>query len=175
MQKFLIVIDMQNDFIDGSLGSEAAQAIVPCVQKRIEDALEEGGVPVFTMDTHQSEYLSTHEGKNLPVTHCVEGTPGWNISPELDGYAKIRLTKPTFGCLALVDLLAETAEKDGSNLDISLCGVCTDICVISNALLLRAHFPEATIRLFVDSCAGTSVARHEAAIAAMQSCQIEMA
>lgn len=175
MEKFLVVIDMQNDFVDGSLGTAEAQGIVPNVVRRIEDALDAGSTLVFTQDTHHDDYLSTHEGHMLPVKHCVEGTEGWKVAPAISPFVETTLKKPTFGCLALVSLLSEESRAQGKNLDISLCGLCTDICVVSNALLLRAYFPEATIRVFADSTAGSTPQKHEEALSVMRSCQIEIA
>lgn len=174
MEKYLVVIDMQNDFVSGALGTPEAQAIVPHVVQRIEDALTEGRNVVFTQDTHAPNYLHTHEGQLLPVPHCIEGTEGWQLSRDVAPYAGTTLKKPTFGCLALVDLLGQVSTDDEHNLDLSLVGLCTDICVVSNALLLRAHFPEATIRVYADSAAGTTPARHEAALDVMRSCQIDV-
>ena len=175
MKKYLIVIDMQNDFIDGTLGSPEAAAIVPCVKTRIEEALAEGRSIIFTQDTHHDDYLETSEGRHLPVPHCVQGTPGFDIHPELAPYATQVIRKPTFGFTELADILTDSeTEPDGKNLDIALCGLCTDICVVSNALILRAQFPEATIRLYPESCAGTTPEKHNAAIDVMHSCQIDM-
>lgn len=174
MEKYLVVIDMQNDFVSGSLGTAEAQAIVPAVIRRIESALDEGRTLVFTQDTHGADYLQTHEGKMLPVPHCIRGTDGWLLQPKIAAFAETTLKKPTFGCLALVDLLNDTSKGQDANLDISLAGLCTDICVVSNALLLRAHFPEATIRVFADSTAGTTPENHRAALDVMRACQIEV-
>lgn len=174
MHKYLVVVDMQNDFVSGSLGTPEAQAIVPTVVSRIQAARAEDRTPLFTQDTHEANYMETSEGKHLPVPHCVEGTPGWALDPAIAPFAHETLKKPTFGCVELVHLLALVARDEGANLDIALCGVCTDICVVSNALLLRAHFPEATLRLYADACAGSTPAKHQAAIDVMQSCQIDV-
>lgn len=175
MQATLIVIDMQNDFVTGALGTDEARAIVPAVKACIDSAQAEGRTVLFTQDTHADDYLHTSEGEHLPIPHCVKGTEGWEIVPQLAPDAAIRLEKPTFGCLALVERLAKVADAGGANLDVALCGVCTDICVVSNALLLRAHFPEATLRLYPQACAGTTPAMHEAALQVMRSCQIDIA
>lgn len=175
MHAYLVVVDMQNDFVTGALGTDEARAIVPAVESCIRHARAEHRTVLFTQDTHAQDYLHTSEGEHLPVPHCVKGTEGWQIIPALAPYAAITLEKPTFGCLALVERLAEVAEDGGANLDVTLCGVCTDICVVSNALLLRAHFPEATLRVKADACAGTTPAMHEAAVRVMQSCQIDPA
>lgn len=174
MHKYLIVIDMQNDFIGGALGTPEAVAVVPHVVARIEDALREGRRLLFTQDTHNADYMQTSEGAHLPVLHCVEGTEGWLLHPDIAPFAHTVLRKPTFGSVDLVHLLAAEAEGEGRNLDIALCGVCTDICVVSNALLLRAHFPEAGIRVYPDACAGVTPALHVAALEVMRSCQIDM-
>lgn len=175
MEKYLVVIDMQNDFVTGALGTPEARAIVPTVVALAGAAQAEGRRVLFTQDTHQSDYLHTGEGAHLPIVHCVEGTEGWQIIPALAPYAGRTLTKPTFGCLALVDLLGEACGADGRDLDVTLCGVCTDICVATNALLLRAHFPEAKLTVLADACAGSTPARHLAALDVMQSCQIDRA
>ena len=137
MRKLLIVVDMQNDFIDGSLGTKEAQAIVDPVVDYVKNFY---GDVIFTLDTHTDDYLNTQEGKNLPVKHCIQFTPGWNITEKLAKYANWTVKKPTFGSTKLVEIIeAEDFEE------IELCGLCTDICVVSNALLLKAHFPEAKI------------------------------
>lgn len=176
MKKYLVIIDMQGDFIDGALGTAEARAALPHVIERIQAAQKEGRGLLFTQDTHDSHYLETHEGKNLPVPHCVEGTEGWALAPALEPYAAQgrTLPKPTFGSTALVELIRPVSQGDGANLDIELCGVCTDICVVSNALLLRAFFPEARLSLHADACAATTPAQQEAALAVMRACQVEI-
>lgn len=174
MQSYLIVIDMQTDFVDGALGTQEAQAIVPAVIRCIEGAQAEGRTVLFTQDTHEANYLHTSEGKYLPVAHCIKGTPGWEIIPALRPFAHTVIEKPTFGFLGLPAHLAEGAGAQGENLDITLCGVCTDICVVSNALLLKASYPEATIRVQADACAGVTPALHDAALAVMKSCQVDI-
>lgn len=136
MKKLLVVIDMQNDFVDGSLGTEEAMKIVPEVQARIEQHKSEGQEVVFTMDTHYDNYLETLEGKNLPVEHCKKETEGWQLCSPLSGYEGKRFEKPTFGS---VELAAYARDKDYDSIE--LVGLCTDICVISNALLLKAVLP----------------------------------
>ncbi|MBQ7392360.1 MAG: cysteine hydrolase, partial [Clostridia bacterium] len=134
--KYLIVVDMQNDFIDGALGTAEAVAIVPYVKEKIEKF--EGKV-LFTRDTHEIDYLSTQEGRNLPVEHCIKGTNGWQIRSELDILRKTEaIDKPTFGSTALVHLLQKANDVEA----VELIGLCTDICVISNAMLIKAAFPE---------------------------------
>ena len=137
MKKALVVIDMQNDFIDGSLGTKEAVKIVPNVKARIAAAMAEHDIVVFTMDTHPENYLETAEGKKLPVKHCIKPTKGWEICDALKEYAgrAAVIEKPTFGSTEL-----PAAVKDAD--DITLVGLCTDICVISNALLLKAFYPE---------------------------------
>lgn len=166
--KALIVVDMQNDFIDGALGTPEAVKIVPHVVEKIKGWT---GCVYATQDTHQVNYLDTQEGKNLPVTHCVEGTQGWEIAPAVQealGNAAC-LTKPTFGSRELAEtLLREPVEE------IELIGLCTDICVISNALILKAFLPE--VPIFVDAacCAGVTPESHQNALAAMKMCQIHI-
>ena len=163
IKRLLVVVDMQHDFVDGALGSQEARAAVPRVQALVAAAEE----VVYTRDTHQSDYLDTHEGKHLPVPHCIEGTHGWEILPAVYRAGARVFDKGTFGSLPLAVYAAAFDE-------IVLCGVCTDICVVSNALLIRAAAPEAEIRVVAAACAGTSCAAHEAALATMQSCQIEI-
>ena len=166
--KLLIVIDMQNDFIDGALGTKEAVKIVPNVAAKIREYRESGGTVVFTRDTHQKNYLQTQEGKNLPVVHCVEGTAGWQISEKLEVGGSRVFNKPAFGSMELAEYVfgLENLEK------IELAGLCTDICVISNALLLKAKLPE--VPVFVDSscCAGVTPESHQNALNAMKMCQI---
>lgn len=170
--KILIVVDMQNDFVTGALGTLEAKAIVPQVVNRVKTALNYGDMIYFTRDTHFEHYLETLEGKYLPVEHCIFGTEGHDIIPELKGFlidAKI-VDKPTFGSMELVDRLSSEFVCP----EIELCGVCTDICVISNVLLLRAAFPNSRITVQANLCAGTTPANHEAALAVMRSCQIDV-
>ena len=174
-KRFLIVVDMQNDFIDGSLGTPEAQAIVPAVARRIRDAKAAGETVVATLDTHGEDYLETREGKYLPVRHCIRGEQGWRLSdalePLLEGCEKVE--KPTFGSVRLPGIVGSQMEA-GEGIRIELIGLCTDICVVSNALLLKAAFPEADIAVHRDCCAGVTPERHEAALETMASCQIEI-
>ena len=179
MTDMLIVVDMQRDFISGSLGSVEARAIVPAVAARIRQAAEEGTQVVFTLDTHDADYMETREGRFLPVPHCIQGSEGWALEPEIARECKrgmISFEKPTFGSTALAHHVAAAAGAkgcvNGKGLCVELCGVCTDICVVSNALLLKAALPEAD--LVVDSalCAGVTPAKHEAALETLRSCQI---
>lgn len=181
MTDMLVVVDMQRDFVTGSLGTPQAQAIAPAVAERMERAKKEGTAVVLTLDTHESNYAETREGRMLPVAHCIRDTQGWTLAPEIAaacGRGMISFEKPTFGSTALAQHVArfasERATEDGRGLTIELCGVCTDICVISNALLIKATLPEAD--LVVDSalCAGVTPALHEAALAVMRSCQIDV-
>ena len=164
--KLLIVVDMQNDFIDGALGTPEALAIVPHVKERIERF---DGKVIFTRDTHLENYMDTQEGKNLPVPHCIKNTDGWQIRAELDALRRTEaLDKVTFGSKDLVKAIGE--EKDVES--ITFLGLCTDICVISNVLLTKAFYPE--IPLFVDAkgCAGVTPESHRNALSAMKMCQV---
>ena len=173
--KALIVVDMQNDFVTGSLGSEQAEAIVPAVKQKVTEFKERGDMIVFTRDTHDANYLDTFEGKNLPVEHCIKGTEGWEIVDDLKALAKKANTiidKPTFGSFDLIDYL-EPFIASGEVSEIELCGLCTDICVVSNALLLRARFHETPIMVESSCCAGVTQESHESALQTMRSCQIQ--
>ena len=164
--KILIVVDMQNDFIDGALGTPEAEQIVPYVKERIQNF---DGKVLFTRDTHFADYMNTQEGKNLPVKHCIKGTPGWEIHPELDA---LRTTDPidklTFGSADLPKILAKEENIE----EITFIGLCTDICVISNVMVTKAFFPE--IPLVVDAlgCAGVTPESHKNALAAMKMCLV---
>ena len=172
MRKILVVIDMQNDFVSGSLGTREAECIIPAVRKKIY------AYPTldiyYTQDTHDADYLNTQEGRNLPVLHCIKGTDGWNIHPAVkDLLAGARgYEKPSFGSLQLAAALKEIADHE--EIELELIGLCTDICVVSNALLLKAYMPE--VRIVVDSacCAGVTPEKHQAALEVMRSCQIEI-
>ncbi len=174
MQSYLLVIDMQKDFINGSLGSREAQAIIPQVVHRIRASLAEGRQLLFTQDTHYEDYLTTSEGRHLPVPHCQENTEGWRLHEAIAPYAEDTLKKPGFGSTELVTILGKNAENKGANLDISMVGLCTDICVVCNALLLRCHFPEAVLRVYADCCAGITPDSHDAALKVLKACQIEI-
>lgn len=169
MKRLLVVVDMQNDFVSGALGSKEALCAVPEVQALVRSFIEEGGEIAFTLDTHGDDYFSTQEGKLLPVPHCIKGTAGWELVPSLAPFQKNAAVfeKGTFGSVAL----AEFAKK-GGYAEITLCGVCTDICVVSNALLIKAYCPEARVKVIRKACAGTTVENHLAALTTMQSCQI---
>ena len=166
--KILAVIDMQNDFVDGALGTAEAQAIVPRVCEKIRGF---DGAVLYTRDTHGPDYMNTQEGRNLPVPHCIKGSEGWQIVEELQDLAAEApvFDKPTFGSTALAHYLA--AEKPDS---ITFCGVCTGICVISNALLAKAVLPETPVRVAASCCACVTPESHQTALDAMKLCQIEM-
>ena len=164
---YLIVVDMQNDFIDGSLGSAMAQAIVP---KVVEKAAHFDGKVIFTRDTHGPNYLNTQEGRKLPVKHCIQGTPGWQICEELQPFAANVVDKLSFGSISLPRLLAQ----EGTPESIELCGLCTDICVVSNALLFKAAMPEAPITVDASCCAGVTPESHRHALETMKMCQIKV-
>lgn len=167
MRKVLVVIDMQNDFIDGALGTKEAQAMLPRLEAKLarEDALL-----VFTQDTHGADYLETQEGKNLPVPHCIKPEKGWEIAPSLKPFvekAAAVVEKPTFSSLELPKVIAGL-EPDA----IELVGLCTDICVIANAMILKAAFPEVPVSVDASCCAGVTPESHENALEAMKMCQV---
>ena len=166
--KFLIVVDMQNDFISGSLGSKLAEAIVPGV---VEKAKNYDGKVIFTRDTHFADYMNTQEGRKLPVEHCVKDTAGWEICNELKPYAETVIDKITFGSVELPSVIKNFGEEIE---EIELCGLCTDICVISNAMILKAAFPEVKISVDGKCCAGVSEESHQTALDAMRAVQIEI-
>ena len=171
MKKILVVVDMQKDFVDGALGTKEAAAIVPAVVRKIRDF---DGEIFVTYDTHSDDYLSTAEGKKLPVVHCVEETEGWqldkNVAAALEGHSYTAVRKITFGS---VDLPGLIRQKTGDEeFTIELIGLCTDICVVSNALILKANFPETEITVDPECCAGVTPEAHEAALKTMASCQI---
>ena len=169
MKQLLLVIDMQNDFIDGVLGSKEAIAVVPRVKEKIENFC---GKVLFTRDTHMENYMETQEGKKLPVPHCIKNTKGWEIHPELEALRKEEaIDKLTFGSDALA--LRMQKENKGEKIDrITLIGVCTDICVISNAMLLKAFLPETEIIVDASCCAGVTPESHKIALQAMKAYQI---
>ena len=168
MSKILIVVDMQNDFIDGALGTKEAAAIVPYVKDAIESF---DGKVYFTRDTHFENYMETQEGANLPVPHCIKDTDGWQIRAELDALRRTEaIDKLTFGSSALVDVLK--TEKDIKS--ITFVGLCTDICVISNAMVVKAFFPEVPLIVDAKGCAGVSPESHQRALEAMKVCQVKV-
>lgn len=165
MKKTLIVVDMQNDFIDMALGTAEAVAIVPKVRQKIQTYIQNGDTVIFTRDTHGEDYLQTPEGKKLPVKHCVRGTKGWEIAQGLyvDG-CKI-IDKPNFGW----------PHWDAEELqNVEIIGLCTDICVVSNALIIKAMFPDAQVQVDASCCAGVTPQSHEAALLTMKMCQIDV-
>lgn len=163
MKKALVVVDMQKDFVSGALGTAEARAIVPRVRELVDGAEE----VVYTADTHGEDYLKTQEGRRLPVKHCIKGTDGWQILPEVYRAGAAVFEKPAFGSLALARFLAGNGYDE-----ITFCGVCTDICVVSNALLVKAFLPEAEVRVISSACAGATPERHRAALETMKSCQV---
>ena len=173
MKNFLILVDLQRDFVDGALGTPEAVEMLDRATKRIEEF--EGEIFV-TLDTHGPQYAQTAEGKKLPVPHCMKGTPGWCLHPRVAGALKGRayrmVEKGTFGAVDLPERLLEAAG--GQDFTVELLGLCTDICVVSNALLLKAHFPEKTIGVRADCCAGVTPQSHQAALTTMQMCQIDI-
>ena len=170
MQNAIVVVDMQNDFIDGALGTPEAQAMLPHLVDKLTAARAEGTALIFTMDTHGADYLRTQEGQKLPVEHCIRGTAGWEIAEALQPFvreAAAILEKPTFGATTLPAALADYDE-------IEFVGLCTDICVISNTLLVKAFYPEKHIRVDASCCAGVTPESHANALAAMRMCQVEV-
>ena len=172
MRKILVVVDMQKDFVDGALGTKEAVAIVPAVVKKIK-GYDIKNVFV-TRDTHQADYIDTQEGAYLPVEHCIEGTPGWEINSEVADVVKgaTFVNKPTFGSVTLAGMIRDIAENE--DIEIELIGLCTDICVVSNALMLKAFMPEVKISVDSACCAGVTPKKHEAALETMRSCQINI-
>lgn len=167
--KVLLVIDMQNDFIDGALGTKEAVSIVPNVQRKIQEAKANGTTVIFTRDTHFENYMETQEGANLPVKHCIKDTQGWEISSALDTEDADIIDKISFGSIELAEYV-EGLEPE----EITLVGLCTDICVISNAMILKARMPEVPITVDASCCAGVTPESHNNALSAMQMCQIKV-
>lgn len=168
--KLLVVIDMQNDFIDGALGTKEAVAIVEGVRAKTEEYKKAGYPIIYTRDTHPESYMETLEGKNLPVPHCIKGTKGWEITDRLDTEGCRIIDKPTFGSTEL----GEYVRGLEGITEIELVGLCTDICVISNALLIKANLPETKISVDSDCCAGVTPESHSNALKSMQMCQINV-
>jgi len=174
MKKFLIVVDMQKDFVDGALGTKEAGAIVPEVVRKIEGF--DGDIFV-TKDTHFADYLQSAEGKKLPVPHCIKGTEGWELDERVEEALAgrdyvVEVEKITFGSVELPGMIGSAAGEE--DFSVELIGLCTDICVVSNALLLKAHFPQAQISVDAACCAGVTPESHEAALTTMKMCQIEV-
>ena len=167
----LVAVDLQNDFIDGALGTKEAVAIVDKAKERIESF---PGIVLFTRDTHDADYMETEEGKHLPVTHCIKGSKGWEIREELDRLRKTDpIDKPTFGSVALGEKLKELNEKEGVS-SVTLLGLCTDICVISNAFIIKAFLPDVHIRVDSEASAGVTPESHRRALETMEMCHIEI-
>lgn len=173
MKHFLVVVDMQTDFIDGSLGTAEAVAIRSAVVEKVRGF---SGEIFATLDTHGEAYLQSAEGRHLPVVHCVKGTAGWKLDPELAQVLEARnavfVEKPTFGSLVLPQLIEDAAQ--GEDFDLTLVGLCTDICVVSNALLLKTRFHEKEVYVDAACCAGVTPEKHLAALEVMRSCQINV-
>ena len=173
MKHILIVVDMQKDFVDGALGTAEAVAIVENVVSKIN---AHAGDIIVTYDTHHENYMDTAEGKKLPVTHCIKGTEGWmldaRVAAALAGRTYTAVEKPTFGSVALPELVKNLAGEEPFTLE--LIGLCTDICVVSNALLLKANFPETPIAVDAACCAGVTPESHAAALTTMGFCQIDV-
>lgn len=165
MKKTLIVVDMQNDFVDGSLGTPEAEQIVEKVKSKIKAYQENGNEIIFTRDTHTEDYLNTNEGKHLPVEHCILGTDGWNIVDGLEIPNAKYIDKPTFGWLNW---------KEHDLEEVEMVGLCTDICVVSNALIIKAMYPEINITVDASCCAGVTPDTHKAALETMKMCQINV-
>lgn len=175
MQKIIVVVDMQNDFISGSLGTKEAQEVLPRIVEMIK-AQDDDTYYIFTKDTHTKDYLNTPEGKKLPIEHCIKGTWGWqhpDCLAELFSGAPYTIEKSTFGSIKLMEELDDMINIV-DDVEIEFCGLCTDICVVSNALMAKALFPEAKIVVNSQLCAGVTPASHEAALTTMKMCQIDV-
>ena len=173
MKKVLIVVDMQKDFVDGALGSKEAVAIVDNVVKKIEGF---DGDIIVTYDTHPENYMETQEGKNLPVPHCIKGSDGWKLDAKVQAAVDKKgckaIEKPTFGSTELPEYIK--AAYDPSDIEIELIGLCTDICVVSNALMMKANFLETPVSVDASCCAGVTVDTHNAALTTMKMCQVKV-
>ena len=165
MKKTLVVVDMQKDFIDGALGTKEAVAIVNNVKNKIAMYKENGDEIIFTRDTHQENFMETNEGKHLPVVHCIEGTEGWKIGEGVEVEGALYIDKPSFGYMNWKDYDLEEVE---------IIGLCTDICVVSNALIIKATFPEIKVTVDASCCAGVTPETHKAALITMKMCQVEV-
>ncbi len=171
MKRTLIVVDMQKDFIDGSLGTKEACGIVENVKNKISEYADRQDEIIFTRDTHQADYLETSEGKKLPVEHCIQGTEGWQIPEELRTANAIYVDKPGFGW----PYWRETVRQYHLDFcEIEIVGLCTDICVVSNALILKALYPDVEITVDSKCCAGVTPKTHKAALETMKMCQINV-
>ena len=173
--KVMVIVDCQKDFIDGSLGTPEAQAMIPRLIEKIK-AEPENTLYVFTRDTHDADYLNSSEGKQLPVEHCIKDTAGWAIPDRLtDAFlnSPVVIDKPTFGSVELMEFIDSIIDNEADT-NIEFVGLCTDICVISNAIMAKAYFPEANISVNSNLCAGTSIEAHDNALKAMHQCQINI-
>ena len=170
--KVLIVVDMQNDFVDGVLGSKEA---VSMIDTAVETINSFDGKVFYTQDTHGEDYLDTEEGRHLPVVHCIKGSEGWKIHPKIEKALLLkgatRIEKSTFGSEKLMGIIEKEVPEVES---ITLIGICTDICVISNAMLAKAHFQNTPVNVISSACAGVTPESHENALAAMKMCHIEI-
>lgn len=170
MRKVIVVIDMQNDFIDGALGTKEAQVMLPHLVAKLER--EKDALLIFTQDTHSKNYMETQEGRNLPMPHCIKPEKGWEIAPSLQPFVKKAaavIEKPAFGSLELPKAVAKLQPDE-----VELVGLCTDICVISNAMILKAAFPELPVAVDASCCAGVTPASHDNALQAMKMCQVDI-
>lgn len=171
-QRVLVVIDMQNDFITGSLGTKEAQAIVEKVCEKIRGF---DGEVLFTLDTHGPDYLETQEGRLLPVAHCIKGTPGWELEPRVKALCRTTpIEKPTFGSTGLADVLQAKHIYGGGLDEVVFVGLCTDICVVSNALLVKARLPEVPLTVDASCCAGVTPEAHQHALEVLRSCLVNV-
>lgn len=186
--KIIVIVDMQNDFVTGVLGTPEARAIVPTMVERLRELNAGDNLIMFTKDTHYADYMDTQEGKNLPVPHCIEGTPGWSIVKDISSVVdygsnfcfysakdimKSRVLKNTFGSIRLAEII-KSLLPDNPIDEVILMGVCTDICVVSNAMLIKAFCPEVQVTVDASCCAGVTPERHLAALETMKSCQIKV-
>ena len=185
MKNLLLVIDVQNSFIDGELGSEQAVDTVPNIVKKIEEF--NNGIIITTQDTHESNYMETPEGKSLPVPHCIRGSEGWEINSDvmnaiqerikIEGISTINVQKPTFGSIALANVIDNIVRSTDEDVNIEILGFCTDICVVSNAMLIKTMLYDlnrVNISVINDCCAGVTLEKHNAALEVMKSCQINV-
>lgn len=172
--KVLICVDCQIDFTTGALANPVAEERIPAIKERVAAARENHEMVIFTQDTHMEDYMDTLEGEKLPIEHCIYQTEGWEIVKELKDEAALCVLKPTFGSFDLIDRVVAFRNAFNEDVEIELCGFCTDICVVSNAILLRAAMPNTRITVNERLCAGTTKENHEAAPAVMRSCQIDV-
>lgn len=185
MKNLLLVIDVQNSFIDGELGSEQAVDTVPNIVKKIEEF--NNGIIITTQDTHEANYMETPEGKNLPVSHCIRGSEGWEINGDvmnaiqerikIEGITTINVQKPTFGSVELANVVNNLVRSTDEDVNIEICGFCTDICIVSNAMLIKTMLYDlnrVNISIIKDCCAGVTPEKHNAALEVMKSCQINV-